>query len=191
MMIYFPEWRRAKAGMSLIVRTETDPETLSAAVRRSIFKLEPQAAIPSIQSMRQVLSDSVSQKRFQLILLAGFALAALALACLGIYGVLAFATGRRTPEIGIRMALGARPAQILRTILQNGMMPVAVGIAGGLIASAALAKAIESLLFQVRPTDPSLYAGTALVLMIVAAAACFLPARRAARLNPVEALRHQ
>jgi ABC-type antimicrobial peptide transport system permease subunit len=191
MMIYFPEWRRTNADMSLVVRTVTDPESLSAAVRRGIFKLEPQAAIPSIQSMRQVVADSVSQKRFQLILLAGFALAALALACLGIYGVLAFATGRRTSEIGIRMALGARPGQILRAILRNGMVPVVVGIAAGLIASAALARAIESLLFQVRPRDPSMYAGTALVLLIVAAAACFLPARRAAALSPVDALRHE
>ena len=141
--------------------------------------------------MRQVLSDSVSQKRFQLILLAGFALAALALACLGIYGVLAFATGRRTSEIGIRMALGARPTQIQRAIVRNGMMPVVAGMAVGLLASAALARAIESLLFQVRTTDPIMYAGTALVLLVVAAAACFLPARRAAGLNPVEALRHE
>ncbi len=191
MMIYFPDWRRADADMSLIVRTGTDPEALSATIRRIIIKLEPQAAIPSIQSMRQVVADSVSEKRFQLILLAGFALAALVLACLGIYGVLAFATSKRTSEIGIRMALGARPGQILQTIMRNGMAPVMVGIVIGLAASAGLARAIESLLFQVRARDPLMYAGTAFLLLIVAASACFLPARRAAALNPVEALRNE
>ncbi|MBV9499071.1 MAG: ABC transporter permease [Acidobacteriaceae bacterium] len=191
MMIYFPHWRRADADMSLIVRSATDPEGLAAAVRRVIIKLEPQAAIPSIQSMRQVVADSVSEQRFQLILLAGFAVAALVLACLGIYGVLAFATSKRTSEIGIRMALGARPAQILHTIMRNGMAPVMVGIAIGLAASVGLARAIENLLFQVRATDPLMYAGTAFLLLIVAASACFLPARRAAALNPVEALRNE
>jgi putative ABC transport system permease protein len=113
------------------------------------------------------------------------------LACLGIYGVLAFTTARRTSEIGIRMALGARPGQILRAIITNGMTPVFGGIAVGLVLSAALARVVESLLFQVRAFNPPIYTGTALVLLIVAVLACFLPARRAARLNPVEALRHE
>ncbi len=191
MMVYFPDWQRRDRDMSLIVRTQGDPGRLAATVRKAVFGLEPEAAIPKIETMRQVLAASVGQQRFQTILLALFAFAALVLACLGIYGVLAFATARRTAEIGIRMALGARPNQILEAILETGMTPVSVGVIAGLFASAALARVMQNLLFQVKALDPYMYLGTAAVLLGTAALACFIPARRAARLNPVEALRHE
>jgi putative ABC transport system permease protein len=191
MMVYFPDWRRQDLNMSLVVRTENKPESISGAVRRIVHDLEPQAAIPSVQTMRQVVGNSISQQRFQVILLATFAGIAVVLACLGIYGVLAFTISRRTSEIGVRMALGARPEKILSSTLAAGMAPVWVGIAAGLGISAALARVVANLLFGVRALDPWTYVGTSLVLLMIAALACLIPARRAARLNPIEALRNE
>lgn len=116
---------------------------------------------------------------------------AVVLACFGIYGVLAFTITRRTFEIGVRMALGACPDTILKSTLRDGMAPVLVGIVAGLSISAALARVVANLLFGVRALDPWTYAGTSLVLLMVAALACLIPARRAARLNPIEALRNE
>lgn len=191
MNVYFPDWEQANDSMSLVVRTAGRPESDSSAIRQIVHGLQPEAAIPYIESVRQIVAESLSPKRFQLILLASFAVAALLLAALGIYGVVAFATGRRTSEIGIRMALGARPKEIFTAIVGNGLAPVLIGIVAGLGASLALSRLIESLLFEVRALDPLIYVATPAVLIVVAALACFLPARRAANLNPVEALRHE
>src|SRR5581483_6654630 len=130
-------------------------------------------------------------RRFQLFLLSAFTAAAILLAALGIYGVLAFTTGRRTSEIGIRMAMGARPTQILSMSLRSGLSPVLIGIALGVLGAALSGRMIQNLLFEVRALDPIVYAGTCLLLFAIAAIACYLPARRASRLNPVEALRHE
>jgi predicted permease len=191
MMVYFPDWRRQDLNMSLVARTGNEPESISGAVRRIVYGLEPQAAIPSIRTMREVVASSVSEQRFQVILLMTFAVMAVALACLGIYGVLAFTISRRTSEIGVRMALGAHPDRILMSTLAVGMTPVLLGILAGLSISAALARVIANLLFGVRALDPWTYAGTSLVLLMIAALACWIPARRAARLNPIEALRNE
>jgi putative ABC transport system permease protein len=190
-MIYFPDWQQTQTEMSLFVRTAKEPENLSSAIRTAILHLEPDAAIPSIQTMRQLVSNSVSQKRFQVMLLISFATAALLLASLGIYAVLAFATGRRTSEIGIRMAMGARPMQILNMSLRSGMSPVVAGISVGALGALLSARLIQNLLFEVQALDPLVYSCTCLILLAVAALACFIPARRASRLNPVEALRHE
>ncbi len=191
LMVYYPAWTAANSEMTLVVRTQGEPQGLSSTVRRLVRRLEPEAAIPSVETMQEVVQGSLASRRFQLMLLAGFAGSALALACLGIYGVLAFATGRRTSEIGIRMALGARPKQIFTRTLQAGLAPVLAGILAGLALSAALAHILETLLFQVNALDPLMYALTALILLAVSSLACFVPARRASRLNPVEALRRQ
>ena len=177
--------------MSLLIRTGNKPENISGAVRRIVQRLEPEAAIPSMETMRQVVASSVSEQRFQVILLVTFASMALILACLGIYGVLAFTISRRTSEIGVRMALGARPEQILKATLGSGIMPVLAGIMAGLGISASSARIMANLLFGVRPLDPWTYVGTSAVLVSVAVLACFIPARRAARLNPIEALRYE
>lgn len=190
--MYFPNWQNfAARDMSLFVRSAADPAGLASAIRRIVAGLEPQAAIPFIQTMKQVVAASLAQRRFEVALLAAFAAAALLLASMGIYGVLAFATSRRTSEIGIRMALGARPGQILESTLLQGMTPVFVGIAAGLLLSAAFARVFQSLLFKVQALDPLIYVGTSVGLLGVASLACLIPARRASRLNPVEALRHE
>ena len=177
--------------MSLVVRTTTEPRRLSSAIRTAIHRLEPQAAIPSVETMRQVVENSLAAKRFQLILLVSFAAVALILACMGTYGVLAFAINRRTFEIGIRLAIGAVPKQILTATLARGLAPVFIGIASGLFASACLSRVLQTLLFQVHPLDPLIYLVAPLVLLFVAALACLIPAGRAANLNPAEALRHE
>ena len=191
MMVYFPDSRRADRDMSLVVRTAARPQAVMPAIRKQILAIEPQAAIPHMQTVGEIVAKSVAPQRFQTVLLMAFALAALLLACLGIYGVLSFATGRRTAEIGIRMALGARPGQILRATVGSGLWPVLGGIVTGLLGSAALAKLLQSLLFQVRALDPLMYAGTAAVLLAAGGLACLIPARRAAKLDPISALRHE
>lgn len=140
--------------------------------------------------MKELLASSVAQQRFQMLLLLGFAVSALVLACLGIYAVLAFAIERRTAEIGIRMALGARPSQVLNATIQNGMLPVAIGIVIGLFGAAGLARIVAHLLFQVSALDPAIYVATAAILLLISALACLIPARRASRLNPLDALRY-
>ena len=141
-----------------------------------------------MQSMGSIVSDSLAARRFQLNLLSAFALVGLVLTSLGVYGVLAFATARRTGEIGVRMALGARPGQILSATLRQGMGSVFFGIAAGLFASVALSRIFHSLLFRVSALDGLVYLETTVMLLFVAALACLIPARRAARLNPMEAL---
>jgi putative ABC transport system permease protein len=191
MTVYFPSSNRFARDMLLLVRGQSDPAKLISVIRRGITRLEAEAAISSVRTMKEVVTRSVAPQRFELMLLASFASASLLLAAMGIYGVLAFATSRRTSEIGIRMALGAVPAQILESTLIHGMMPVVAGIGVGLCFSAAFARIFQSLLFQVRALDPFIYAGTAFAILIVALLACLVPTRRAANLNPVEALRHQ
>ncbi|MBV9266242.1 MAG: ABC transporter permease [Acidobacteriaceae bacterium] len=191
MMIYFPDWLQTQTAMSLVVRTTGESETLSAAIRRAIVQLEPEAAIPRIETMREIVSRSLSQKRFQLTLLIAFAITAVLLASLGVYGVLSFATTRRTPEIGVRIALGARPGQILRMTVGNGIVPATLGLVAGVVLAAISARLIQNLLFQVQALDPLVYASACLLILSVAALASYAPARRASRLNPIEALRHE
>jgi putative ABC transport system permease protein len=190
-MEYFPFWQNNDQGMSVIVRTAKDPKGLAAVIRRSVAALEPQAPVSDIRTMEDVVSDSVAHRRFQLLLLVGFAGMALVLACLGIYGVLSFSVSRRTNEIGIRIALGARPGDVRQTVLRQGLVPVVFGLAAGLLASVALGSLVQSLLFDVKALDPTTYAFTSFTLLGVSVLACLIPSQRAARLNPVDALRNE
>jgi ABC-type antimicrobial peptide transport system permease subunit len=141
--------------------------------------------------MQQVLEESVSGRRFQMVLTDAFAAIALALASLGIYGVVSFAVARRTPEIGIRVALGARPRQLVAMVIREGMAPVIAGLAAGLGGALLIGRLLASQLFGISPRDPLTFSVVAVVLIGVAACACWIPARRALRINPITALRFE
>jgi len=175
--------------MTLLVRTEGSPEAALGAVRAQIAALDPEQPVSQIRTMQDVVAGSVQQPRFTVLLLGLFAGTALLLAMLGIYGVMAYTVGRRTREIGIRLALGAGRADILRSVLGRGIALTGVGAGLGLLAAAGLSRFLRSLLFEVTPTDPWTFAGVTLLLAGVALLACYLPARRATRVDPMVTLR--
>ncbi len=178
-------------GMSLVIRTDSDPLMLSDTVRREAQALDSGVPIFAVRTVEQVLSRTVAQPRFNLILLGLFAAVALLLAAVGIYGILANTVRARTHEIGIRLALGASRSDIFRLIVGQGMVLTIAGVALGLGVAFALTRYLESLLFEVKPTDPLTFGGVALLLAGVACLACYLPARRAMQVDPMVALRYE
>jgi putative ABC transport system permease protein len=177
-------------GMSLVIRTDFDPLALSGAVRREAQALDPSVPVFGVRTIEQVLSRTVAQPRFNLILLGLFASVALLLAAVGIYGILANTVRARTHEIGIRLALGASRNDIFRLVIGQGMLLTVAGVALGLGAAFALTRYLESLLYGVKPTDPLTFGVVAFLLAGVACLACYLPARRAMRVDPMVALRY-
>jgi putative ABC transport system permease protein len=188
---YLPYWQRNQHSVGLVVRTAMDPSAAVAAVRGAIRTLDRELPIPRFETLGQLVDDSVAQRRFQLDLVLLFALAALAAATLGVYGVISQSVAQRTNEIGIRMALGASAASVWRLVLRQGLAPVSAGLAVGLAESLAAGRLLSGLLFGVRPTDPLVLGAVALALLAAAASACYLPARRATRVDPLVALRYE
>ena len=176
--------------MTLIVRS-TSPRHQLVAVTSVIRSMDPELPLAEVATMQELISESTSQPRFQSLLLALFACVALLLAAVGLYGVLAFAVAQRTREIGIRMALGAAPAAILHTVVRQGLGLVLLGLGIGLAVAFGLTRFLASFLFGVTPTDPATFAGVAALLVGVALFACYLPARRATRVDPMVALRYE
>jgi putative ABC transport system permease protein len=174
---------------SIVVRTALDGINLANQMRQAIRDVDPQTAIPNVETLEQARNNSMASPRVMTDLLGVFAALALAIAAFGIGGILALSVNQRLNEIGIRVALGARPGDVLGMILRQGMTLVAMGLAIGLVASLGLARLLKSLLFQVEPTDPVTFAGVALVLAATALIACYVPARRALRVDPLQALR--
>jgi putative ABC transport system permease protein len=188
--VYIPFRQRDRADFSLVVRSATDPRTVAPPVRATIHGLDPQLVIPQAQTLGEVVDASVRQRRFQLSLVLGFAAAALLLAAIGVYGVVSQSVTLRTREIGIRLALGASRGNLWRVVAQHGMTPVAVGLFVGIAAALAASKFLGSLLFGIPATDLATYAEVTGVLLGAACLACYLPARRAMRVDPLVALRH-
>jgi predicted permease len=174
---------------SLILRTSLPPESVVSAIRERIAAFDSKLLVQRITPMDEVISGALSRPRFNLLLVGSFAVLALVLAAVGIYGVVAYLVTQRTREIGIRMALGARAANVVALVLREGMLPVIVGSAAGVIASIAATRTIRTLLFGVTPLDPLSIAAAPLLLASVALIACLIPARRAARVDPLVALR--
>jgi putative ABC transport system permease protein len=190
LMVYRTYWSRPQGGSSIVIRTRQDAATVAGAVRRAIWSIDSALAIPEMKTMRRILYESVSQRRFQTTLLAGFALGALLLAAVGIYGVISYSVNRRRNEIGIRMALGAGAGNVRNMVLRQGMRPVAVGLVAGVAAALALGRAVEALLFEMRASNPIVLMSVVIVLGAAALLACYAPARRATRVDPAIALRY-
>jgi putative ABC transport system permease protein len=179
------------AGIGVVVRTQGDPLAVAASVEQAIHSIDKDLAVYSIWTMDQVLGNSLAQRRLTLVVLASFAALALLLAAVGVYGVISYGVRQRTHELGIRMALGAQARDLLRLILAQGLKLALLGVALGLGAAWALTRWMESLLFGVRPTDPLTFGVIAGGLLCVALVACWIPARRATKVDPMLALRHE
>jgi putative ABC transport system permease protein len=177
--------------MWLLVRTQGDAPPLAAAVRREIHSLDPNVPVDRVGTMADALGDSVALPRFRSALMAVFAVSALLLSAIGIYGVIAYSVAQRTHEIGVRMALGATSAGVVRMVLAQGGRLAAVGIVLGLGGAASLTRLLERMLFGVDPYEPVTFACVALGIGAVAIVACTVPALRAARVDPVTALRQE
>jgi predicted permease len=189
--VYVPYWQRDRSLMSLIVRTSMDPASIAGAVRAEIRRLDPEMPVPQFRSMDEIVSASVAQRRFQLTLVLLFAAIALGLASLGIYGVVSYSVAQRRGELGIRMALGATGSDLRSLVLRQGLAPVVIGLAAGLAGALAIGRVLSGLLFGVSSTDPLTMAVVAAVLLAVGAAACYVPALRATRSDPLVALRYE
>jgi predicted permease len=189
--LYVPAWDTTDNADFYAVLRQSGPGTLAPELRRAIWGLDRDVVVGDAQTMDQVLAASVSARRFQLELTTIFAGAAMLLACLGIYGVVSWSVTRRRNEIGIRMALGANGGRVRRMIVGEGMRPVLVGLAAGLAAAWLLGRVVSSLLFGISPHDGWTMAAVSGVLAAVSAAACYLPARRVTRADPLRALRYE
>jgi ABC-type antimicrobial peptide transport system permease subunit len=179
------------SSSGVIVRTAGASAGLLDSIHHASAQMSDQQVIYGVQSMDSLVSDSISSRRFLMILLVAFATLALVLASVGVYGVISYAVGQRTHEIGIRMALGARSQDILQLILGLGGKLAATGVVAGLVAALGLTRLMASFLYGVGATDPFTFAGVAVLLSVVALAACYIPARRAARVDPMVALRYE
>jgi predicted permease len=177
--------------INLLTRTEVEPLTLAAAVRDQVKALNKDQAVFNVRTMEQIVAQSVAPRRFSMLLLTVFAIVALALASLGIYGMMSYAVTQRTREIGVRMALGAQSGNVLSLVIGQGIKLALAGVVLGLIASIALTRTIKNLLFGVSATDPLTFAAIALLLLLVALLACYIPARRATKVDPMIALRYE
>lgn len=187
--MYVPYLQEPAGAMTLVMRADSNPMSLAAAVRREVMSVDLDQPVYNIRTMEQVLSDSVSQRRFSMLLLGLFSVVALVLAAVGLYAVISYSVNQRTHEIGICMALGAKARDVLKLVVRQGMVLAFVGVVIGLGAALGLSRFISSLLFGVSATDPLTFVVISLLLTVVALLACYLPARRATKVDPMVALR--
>jgi putative ABC transport system permease protein len=190
--IYFPG---VQGEAVLLARTNVDPLSLASAVRQAALSIDSALALQPARSIEEILDDSIARRRFTLDLLCVSALLALLLAAIGIYGVVAYSVTQRAQEIGIRLALGAQASDVLKHFIGRGIAPVLLGLAFGLAGAFALSRSLTrltaGLLFEVRATDPVTFMAIAMLLVVVALLACYLPARRGTKVDPLTALKHE
>jgi ABC-type antimicrobial peptide transport system permease subunit len=195
--VYLPYTVNPPRWISLVIRTRSQPELTIPALRRAVLAVEPDLPVTGdglwagFATVDQFLSASLAPRRFNTVLLGGFAAAAVLLAVIGLYGVLAYLVAQRTREMGVRVALGAQPGDVLRLTLGRGIRLTLLGLGLGLLGALLLTRVMASLLYGVTATDPATFAAVAALLAVVALLASYLPARRAARVDPVVALRSE
>jgi putative ABC transport system permease protein len=189
--VYFPHEQYPARSMYLVARTTPDPLDLKAGIIREIQSVDPEMPVFDASTMDQRLSDSLARRRFSMLLFGVFAFIAMILASIGIYGVMSYSVTQRTHELGVRIALGAQSRQILKLVVVNGMALAAIGMALGLIVSFALTRLMKGFLFGVSATDPLTFIVIPSLLMTIALLACWIPARRATKVDPMMALRYQ
>jgi predicted permease len=191
MTVYVPYWQVSRSDFTLVVRTAREPLSLAPAVRGIVKGLDSQLVTPRARTLDQILDLTVAPRRFQMELILLFAITALLLAAVGVYGVVSQTVTLRTKEIGIRMALGATRSEVRQMVSRQGLTPVAAGLAAGLVGAAFAARLVSGLLFEVHTTDPVAFGGTAVALLASATLACLIPAARATRVDPLIALRYE
>ena len=190
--IYFPFVQGGYGptpSFSVVARARASTDDVGRLVRDAVHQIDPELAVANVRSVHELVEENVAGDKFRTTLLAVFAALALALAAVGIYGVMTYAVGRRSREIGIRLALGARAGEIYRLVLSEGLVVAGIGIAIGLLASAMLTRAVSKLLFEVSATNVATFVVVSALLFVIAALACFVPARRAARVDPSVTMR--
>ena len=188
---YFPFAQLPNGGMTVIIKGSSDPNQMVAAVRQQVKEIDPDQPIYNIRTMEEIRAESVAPERLNLTLLSLFAGIALVLAIVGIYGVMSYTVTQRTHEIGIRMAIGAQPRDVFRMVVGQGMMLALVGVAFGLVGAFVLTRLMTTMLFGVAPTDPATFGSIAVLLTAVALVACYIPGRRATKVDPVVSLRYE
>ncbi|HSS19140.1 MAG TPA: ABC transporter permease [Pyrinomonadaceae bacterium] len=190
-LAYWPQPELVYSSMTIVIRTKADPTSITSAARNVIQSIDPEQPLGEVITMEGLLSRSVARSRFSAVLLGVFSLVALLLAAVGIYGVMSYSVQQRTHEIGLRMALGAQRGDVLRLVVKQGVAVALIGVSLGLAASFGLTRTIVSLLFEVQATDPKTFALTATGLFVITLLACYIPARRATKVDPLVALRYE
>jgi len=187
-----PIWQGSVWGnATYVMRTAQDPSTMTNALRSAMHELDTELPLANVLTMREVVSESVRSRRFQTTLAGVFSGGAVLLACLGIYGVISYSVAQRANEMGLRIALGAQPSQVSMLVLQQGMRPVIGGLLAGVVATMAAGRWIGSILFGIRAGNPAAISAVVALMLIVAAIACWAPAWRASRIDPMAALRNE
>jgi len=191
MQIYVPHTQFPTGFSTLVVKTENEPTAMMGAIRREILAVDKDQAVFQVTTLEQLMGESIQTRKFFMVLLLVFAALALVLAAVGIYGVMSYVALQRTHEIGIRMALGAQASDVLKLIIGNGMTLALIGVAAGLLGAFALTRVMAGLLFGVAATDAVTFVSVSTGLIAIALLACYLPARRATKVDPLVALRYE
>ena len=189
--IFVPQAQRPEPAMAVVVRSSLRPDQLVPEIRRQVAALDRNRPLIQVRTMDQVIADSVADRRLPMLILGAFAVAALLLGAIGVYGIVGYSVAQRTQEFGIRMALGARRRDVVRMVLGQDLRLALFGLLIGLAGSLAIARLIAGLLFGITPADPGTLVATSLLILGVALLACYIPARRAARVDPMVALRYE